>query len=301
MDPGVGLRLAARRLTALLDEPRYRRRWQRYSNVRRGEPSRAAVAAVLAQHLLDTGQVGWDHRPRSLENRVGRALNGDRLSDRTLELFIAAFEMSDEHADELRSLRSGRSAARQLLVSAELTGERPMPPRPWRTLQLAEEHHVGADRSPRLHRTRQLLSAVEETDRYHYAFDTPHAAVSVLQGGAPITAFRVPHTSVHVVEIALARRLLPGQSTHLEFETVFCYPEPPAPECRRAVSDSVRHLAMTVHFHPAALPRELLWGCWSSVDQGTPAAASPVELIDGQAAVAVVPEAEAILGFTWRW
>ncbi|MCW2676331.1 MAG: hypothetical protein JWR70_1371, partial [Modestobacter sp.] len=34
--------------------------------------------------------MGAEHRPRSLENRVGRALNGQRLSDRTLELFIAA-------------------------------------------------------------------------------------------------------------------------------------------------------------------------------------------------------------------
>src|SRR3954447_2676043 len=145
------------------------------------------------------------------------------------------------------------------------------------------------------------MTPVERTDRYHYAFDTPHAAVTVRHGGVPVGAFRVPGSPIHVVEVALPRPLLPGQSTHLEYETAFCYPEPPAPECRRAVSASVRHLAMTVHFHPAALPRELLWGCWSSVDQGTPSAASPVELIDGQAAVAVVPEAEAILGFTWRW
>ncbi|MCW2618516.1 MAG: uncharacterized protein JWR28_1665, partial [Modestobacter sp.] len=54
---------AARRLAALLSEPRYRRSWQRYSSVRRGELSRAAVAAVLAAHLFETGQVGWDHQP----------------------------------------------------------------------------------------------------------------------------------------------------------------------------------------------------------------------------------------------
>src|SRR3954451_5367063 len=210
MEPEVGLRLAAQRLTALLGEPRYRRRWVRYSSARRGQPSRAAVAAVLAEHLFETGQVGWDHQPRSLENRVGRALNGQRLSDRTLELFIAAFAMTDQHADELRSLRSGHGPARQLVVAAELSGERPMPPRPWRILQLAEEHHVGADRSPRLHRTRQLMTPVERTDRYHYAFDTPHAAVTVRHGGAPVGAFRVAGSPIHVVEVALPRPLLPG-------------------------------------------------------------------------------------------
>ena len=301
MEPEVGLRLATQRLTALLGEPRYRRRWVRYSSARRGQPSRAAVAAVLAEHLFETGQVGWDHQPRSLENRVGRALNGQRLSDRTLELFIAAFAMTAEHADELRSLRSGRSPARQLVVAAELSGERPMPPRPWRILQLAEEHHVGADRCPRLHRTRQLMTPVERTDRYHYAFDTPHAAVTVHHGGIPVGAFRVPGSPIHVVEVALPRSLLPGQSTHLEYETAFCYPGPPAPECRRAVSASVRHLAMTVHFHPAALPRELLWGSWASIDQAEPDRTERVELVDGQAAVAVVPDGDRVLGFTWRW
>jgi hypothetical protein len=301
MESGAGLRLAAQRLAALLDEPRYRRRWQRHSRVRRGEPSRAAVAAVLAEHLLETGEVGWEHRSRSLENRVGRALNGQRLSDRTLELFIAAFAMTEEHAEELRALRSGRSPARQLVVAAELSGEQPMPPRPWRTLQVAEEHHVGPDRSPWLHRTRQLVTPVEPCDRYHYAFDTPHAAVTVRHGGVPVRAFRVPGSPIYVVEVALPRRLLPGQSTHLECETAFCYPEPPAPECRRAVSASVRHLAMTVHFHPAALPRELLWASWASVDQADPDQVEPVELVDGQAAVAVVPDGDRVLGFLWRW
>src|SRR4051812_26113813 len=104
MGSTVGVALATRRLAGLLGQPPHRRRWQRYSNVQRGELSRAAIAAVLDAHLFETGSVDWDHRPRSLENRVGRALNGQRLSDRTLELFIAGFEMTAEHADELRAL-----------------------------------------------------------------------------------------------------------------------------------------------------------------------------------------------------
>src|SRR4051794_41099935 len=136
MEPEIGLRLAAQRLTALLGEPRYRRRWLRYSSARRGQPSRAAVAAVLAEHLFETGQVGWDHQPRSLENRVGRALNGQRLSDRTLELFIAAFAMTDEDAEELRTLLRGRLPAGRLVVATALDGEGPMPRRTARTLQV---------------------------------------------------------------------------------------------------------------------------------------------------------------------
>src|SRR3712207_4835655 len=192
MGSSVGAGPAAQRLTTLLAaEPRYRRLWQRHSSVRRGELSPAAVAAVLAAHLFETGEVGWDHRARSLENRVGRALNGTRLSDRALELFIAAFGMTDEHADELRALLHGSPPSGPLVVATELDGERPMPRRTARTLQVAEHHEVGSDRSPASHVTRQLLEAVEMTDRWYYAFDTPHAAVSVLTGGTPVGAFRV--------------------------------------------------------------------------------------------------------------
>ena len=292
---------AARRLAAVLSEPRYRRLWQRYSSVRRGELSRAAVAAVLAAHLFETGQVGWDHQPRSLENRVGRALNGQRMSDRTLELFIAAFGMTDEHADELRTLVREVPTAERLVVAAALSGERPMPRRTARTLQVAEHHEVGADRSPRRHVTRQLLEAVEETDRYHYAFDTAHAAISVRTGGVPVGAFRVADTPLFAVEILLAEPLLPGQTTHLEYETTFDYPEPPAPEFRRGVTASVRHLALTVRFAEGAHPREVLRARWDEVAATEPAEAEPVQLVGGQTSLEVVPDGECVIGYAWRW
>ena len=301
MEQAVGLRLAALRLTSLLGEPRYRRHWQVHSTVRRGELSRAAVATVLARHLYETGEVGEELEPRSLENRVGRALNGQRLSDGTLELFIAAFGMTAEHADELRALRSGRSTAGQLVVGDALDGERPLPPRTCRTLQLAEEHVVGPDRSPARHRTRQLLAAVEPTEVWHYAFDTPHAAVAVLAGGSPVGAFRLPGSPIHVVEIQLHAPLLPGQSTHLEFETVFVYPEPPQPEFRRGVSASVRHLATTLRFAPGAEPRQLWWGCWDDVHATEPAERTPARLAGGQTSRELVPDGECVVGWTWEW
>jgi hypothetical protein len=272
-----------------------------HSTVRRAELSRAAVAAVLAEHLYATGEVGDEHRARSLENRVGRALNGIRMSDRTLELFVAAFGLSPEHAEELRELRRGRSGSSQLVVVASLDGEQALPARTWRSLHLAEEHTVGADRCPRQHVTRQLLEAVTVTDRYHFAFDTPHAAVTVVAGGAPTRAFRVPGTPIHVVEIELGRSLLPGQTTHLEYRTVFSYPEPPQPEFRRAVSESVRHVAVTVRFDPAARPRTVLRGRWDSVAATEPAQACPVELVGGQTSMELVPDGRCVIGCTWTW
>ena len=301
MQGGIEVRLTAARLSALLAEPPYRRHWQVHSTVRRGELSRAAVATVLARHLFDTGEVGDEREPRSLENRVGRALNGVRLSAGTLELFIAAFEMSPEHAEELRALRSGRSTGRRLLVGAAVEGERPMPPRTCRTLQLAEEHVVGSDRSPQRHRTRQLLTAVQPTERWHYAFDTPHAAVSVLGGGTPVGAFRLPGSSIHVVEIQLDEPLLPGQAATLEYETVFAYPEPPQPEFRRGISASVRHLATVLRFAPGVQPARIWWGRWTDVTAVEPVQRTPVELVGGQIAHELVPDGECVVGWTWQW
>ncbi|MGY1855694.1 hypothetical protein [Modestobacter sp. SYSU DS0290] len=301
MEQTVGVRWAAERLAQLLDEPRYRRRWQRYSSVRRGQLPRAAVAAVLAEHLVDTGEAGADLRPRSLENRVGRALNGDRLSDRTLELFVAAFGMSDEHAEELRALRRGRPAGDRLVVAGAPSSSRPVPRRTVRTLQVAEHHEIGADRSPRRHVTRQLVEAVEETHRYHYAFDTVHAAIAVRSGGVPVDAWRVAGTPLCMVEILLAEPLLPGQATHLEYETVFTYPEPPAPEFRRGVTPGVRHLALTVRFDAAALPREVLACRWPDVHAAEPVDAVPAALVGGQTSLEVVPDGECVIGYTWRW
>jgi hypothetical protein len=301
MDSTVRVAVTAQRLAALLAQPRYRRHWERHSSVRRGELSRAAVAAVLAAHLFDTGEVGGEHRPRSLENRVGRALNGTRLSDRTLELFIAAFGMTDAHAEELRALLHGRPATAALNVAEALRGERPKPPRTVRTLQVAEHHEVGADRSPSLHVTRQLLEAVEETDRYHYVFDTPHAAVSVSSGGTAVDAFRVSGTPLCVVEILLSERLLPGQTTHLEFRTVFSYPAPPAPEFRRGVTASVRHVAMTVRFSPLARPRQVLRARWGDVGATEPTEAVPVELVGGETSLELVPDGPCVVGYAWTW
>ena len=301
MGSSLGVRLAAQRLTALLAEPRHRRRWLRYSSARRGELSRAAVAAVLAEHLFETGEVGWDHRPRSLENRVGRALNGDRLSDRTLELFIAAFEISEQHADELRGLLHGGRPDDPLVVADALHGERPMPRRTARTLQVAEHHELGPDGSPRQHVTRQLLEAVEETDRHLYVFDTAHAAVTVVTGGRPVAAYRVAGTPLCMVEVLLTEPLLPGQTCHLELRTSFAYPEPPPPEFRRGVTASVRHVALTVRFDAARRPAEVFRARWAGVEETEPEEAVPVQLVGGQTSLELVPSRACVIGWRWRW
>jgi hypothetical protein len=57
---------------------------------------------VLASKFWEEGQ---DINEASLKDRVSRALRGEVLSPETLQLFIAAFRMTDEHAATLRQQR----------------------------------------------------------------------------------------------------------------------------------------------------------------------------------------------------
>jgi hypothetical protein len=103
------------------------------------------------------------------------------------------------------------------------------------------------------------------------------------------------------VEIALTEPLLPGQTTHLEYRTAFAYPGPPAPEFRKCVSASSRHVALTLRFDPSCLPRRVTCARWADMAATDPTAGMPVELVGGQTSLAVVPTAEEVIGWHWTW
>src|SRR5690606_4691330 len=76
-----------------------RRRWQRHAQRSGAQvPNQAGVAWVLALTLWDRGDVAESRRalPRSLKDRVSRALSGQLVSASTLALFVEAFDMSEE-------------------------------------------------------------------------------------------------------------------------------------------------------------------------------------------------------------
>lgn len=101
--PGWPLTASALR-EILLGDLSCRRRWQRHAR-RSGSqlPNQAGVAWVLALALWDRGDVAESRRalPRSLKDRVSRALGGQLVSASTLALFVEAFDMSDEQEQVL--------------------------------------------------------------------------------------------------------------------------------------------------------------------------------------------------------
>lgn len=97
-------RTAALLREILLSDLRCRRRWQRHAH-RTGaqQPNQAGVAWVLALTLWDRGEVSESRRalPRSLKDRVSRALNGTLVSASTLALFVDGFELSEDQEQRL--------------------------------------------------------------------------------------------------------------------------------------------------------------------------------------------------------
>ncbi|WP_131104727.1 hypothetical protein [Ornithinimicrobium sufpigmenti] len=88
----------------LLGDLRCRRRWLRHTQRLGGrQPNQAGVAWVLALTLWERGEIPESRRtlPRSLKDRVSRALNGRLVSASTLALFVDAFDLTEEQEQEL--------------------------------------------------------------------------------------------------------------------------------------------------------------------------------------------------------
>lgn len=88
----------------LIGDVRCRRRWLRHARRSGPElPNQAGVAWVLALALWESGDAPESRRtlPRSLKDRVSRALNGRLVSASTLALFVDAFDLSEAQEREL--------------------------------------------------------------------------------------------------------------------------------------------------------------------------------------------------------
>lgn len=102
-EPGCP-RTAAVLTEILLGDLRCRRRWLRHTKRLGGrQPNQAGVAWVLALTLWERGEIAESRRtlPRSLKDRVSRALNGRLVSASTLALFVDAFELTEVQEHQL--------------------------------------------------------------------------------------------------------------------------------------------------------------------------------------------------------
>lgn len=303
-------------LRALLTgHPAYRRKWR--AEVRRAsarDPHQSAVAAVLADHLWDIGEVAESDTdlPRRLKDVVARAVSGRGISHQTLGWFVAAFEMDEEHEqllwrrleqDLATTAESGPAQTDQRVVSA-LPPEHPESPSTragYRTQSLFEQFELGADRSRRRHSVQHIIRAVAPMERVSYRFDTADVQVEIARGGSLGSFGPDDADGMFRLEVALPTTLLPGQTTVLE--TIASYPAggQPAQHFRRGLRQTAGGVSLEVRFAEGAVPQRVRW----------------VELIDLATGIArteqvpmspdhvvhrfLTPAQDCAVGFEWDW
>lgn len=293
---GAGLLLR----TLLAEYEPYRRQWRRHV-LRGSAPAvhQGAVAMVIAEYLWDIGEVeeADERLPRRLKDPVGRALSGRVLSRRTLEWFIQAFEFTEAHQAQLwEQMRADREDPGPPVSE----GYRPLPTSHYTTRALNEQHLVGRDGIPLRHLTVQVIEAIEPISYYTYRFDTSAASIEVARGGR---AGRVHPLDggLFAVDIHFPRELGPGESTTLEYHTVFRYETPPPTVFRRGVSRKVDSVALEVQFHPDRIPARVEFARWEDLD-ADPVQVDPVQLRPDNAAHRFLTDVEdTVVGFAWHW
>ncbi|MFC9250033.1 hypothetical protein [Amycolatopsis thailandensis] len=293
---------AGRLAELLLGYQPYRAIWQRHPEAFQHKGAgihQRAVCHVLSDHLWSRdSQV---REARSLKDVVSRALSGTVLSAKTLELFIAAFHMTDLHADQLRALRSGDDPSRIAIV-------RPSPddhdnrtrPR-YQTVALHEHHVINEHGLPSHHRTMQIIRAQDEISSYRYRFDTSAAAIDVHRGGTAGEIYSTSEAGVYAVDITFDRPRKPGETVSLEYSTTLRYPTPPPPEFRRASRRRVENVEIHVQFSTRRLPDQVWWAVWDHLDDSRPISLEPLPVEPDGTVHRYLDTLEGIVGFQWTF
>jgi hypothetical protein len=283
----------------------YRSRWERRAQ-RLGRGDRInydAVGRVLADYLAVHGDgSGADHR--GLNDTVRRALTGELLSARTLEIFTEAFEMQECDTARLYALFQGLPNPRVVSGDFELPrGLTNLVGRAaHRTLQLNESHVIGADGIPATHETLQVIEATADgVTNFPCRFDTKELTFELLWGGTASDVFELGG-GLYGVDVELNRSLNVGETANLRYRLNFYYSSAPETWLRHgARSKPIRNLSLRVQFHRNKLPGSLWWAVWDEWSS-QPVTRDPVELDANLSAHRMLDEVQnAIVGFSWEW
>lgn len=293
--------MTSRHLSALLLQPNYARRWQEHITRRQSHAlHQSAVCQVIADYLWSSGlhPITDEKLPRTLKDRVYRALTGQSLSLGTLRWFIEAFEMTGQDTADLLRLAEPHGA-HATLVAGRSVAPGTLPPKHHETLRLDEVHKVGPDGLPESHRTVHTIRAVEDLDRYSCVFDTDAASIRVLRGGHSGQPYALDQ-GLYAVDIILDEPLLAGQTTTVEFHTTFWYRSAPPAELRRATSGRIAELSLRVQFHQLRLPISVWWSEWPGIDDA-PASSERLSLAADKSVTRQITDVEhTVVGFRWE-
>ncbi len=178
------------------------------------------------------------------------------------------------------------------------------PARDYHSVWVLEDHHIGADRRPREHRTTQTLAAdVDELRHITLRIDADCVAVDVEQGGRASGGITRITEGLWGQRIVLDRPAARGEHRNLVYTTYFRYAEDPPPEFRRSGgSDPHAHIEIRVQFHPDCLPTEICHCVWPTLDR-PPLTEAVLQLDEAHSAAMVfnILQPGGLVGFRWTW
>ena len=172
------------------------------------------------------------------------------------------------------------------------------------TLTLHEWHRVGPDGLPLRHRTMQVIRALRPGLRsYTYRFDRREAEVQVVNGARASEPYDDETPGLTAVDLVFPRPLDVGETTSLEYVTVFRWRSVPPPQFRRAARTALERLDVRVVFDPARLPAQVRWGLWSGyTSDAALRAAERVQLGTDHSVHRYVEQLQGhTVGFEWTW
>jgi hypothetical protein len=172
------------------------------------------------------------------------------------------------------------------------------------TLTLHEWHRVGPDGLPLRHRTMQVIRALRPGLRsYTYRFDRREAEVEVVSGAEAGEPYDDETPGLTAVDLVFPRPLDVGETTSLEYVTVFHWRSVPPPRFRRAARAALERLDVRVVFDPGRLPASVQWGLWSGYTaDASLRAAEHVELGSDHSVHRFVEQLQGhTVGFQWAW
>ncbi|MFF3173053.1 hypothetical protein ACFVQ0_10540 [Streptomyces sp. NPDC057900] len=297
-----GAFITSRRLREILAvHPRYRRRWQQRAKRAREDLHQAAIAEVITLHLWDCGELSENIAPRTLKDRVSRALNGSIISPETLRWFIEAFEMEDYHREELWGALFGENNP-DLGVAHTLRNRRAMAKRQrHRTINLVERYSVDPNRSLLWRKTFHAIRAVEDNvDTYFFNHEPWASRIEVLHGGTLGDRYSYGD-GLTGVDILLANPLAAMQATALEYQAHYEPIHSKTSEIRRPAFARVENVDIAVEFTSSDIPRKIWWCIWDDHIDNRPVWEEEWN-IRGHVARKYIPFIEeAVVGFRWEW
>ena len=312
----AGQRAAAEYLRQLLLKPgRHQDAWRQHvARPRDGVINQLAVAEVIADHLKSAGpgRPRAEAEPYRLRDTVSQALSGRQLSRQVLQLFVDAFDLSEEEAGRAWRLWQGATTIRVLAgtraypAQAEQDVRQAIGPLRHTTVNLHD--HVWVESDGRIDRAR-VIQVVEATadglDRIPFMADSNVLALEAGYGCKDLSGeVRQIAAGVFATEIVLARTLELGETTSLAYDVTYRYPgnlEDPEERCfRRASLRKTMGYDMRVQFHSEKLPAQIWWATWDTHgDIKTQQEAA----LDSQHACHRYLQSldKTVVGFHWKW